>query len=673
MIPASAMGTVLSSSVTLASGGGGGSGNGGVPPSNNTTLTLRTPSGGMLTGQQVKLCGGKFVRLIEAAGGGIIATPIAASALVTPPPAITEVEATTEIATPLPSAAAFSLGETSVCVTAPEQSASIVAPNGDLAYVLGDPTGQHGVFVDFVESVITNSADELATASNNNVGGGGEIMIVDGDGSTTCNNNNNNDDVSSNAVESNCNNGVGNASLDDGDLLEQFSQFSDLIVVPPEQLASLKRPSSPLPIGAAPGNNNNSTGDDCPTPAKKQALEGGVCASGDGVKVEIPVSNNNTAPSLPEGAVHVITSTASIQQTPVVTAVATTAAATPTTGNPGIPPGTGAQVVQLPLRLSVNPQNPQQLTFTRQLMLPTGQQLLLSTGGNSQSAIQGQVIISKPQGNTTDPMPKAIIILQQPQQQTPGAGPTVANAQNCGTLLPPPQPSGIRGNPAFPPVSVQQAIAVNLPTATAASGQQTKSAVPAVPPAMTPNQQVVASTLPSVISSVGAPSVKQQIVTVQQHPHIPVQSQNARLSVPGVQGAVVTSAQQLSQLPSCNPSSQQQAVLRQVVANQMHPAALQQPQQQQQQQGILHQTMPQHPHHLHLHQSLPQHHVMHPQIPKHVSIGHFEGIRASSYPQLTQDQLDLEFPFLCEWTGCGLRFLRPAQVKTKNDHVVGVS
>ncbi|CAG7719032.1 unnamed protein product [Allacma fusca] len=76
---------------------------------------------------------------------------------------------------------------------------------------------------------------------------------------------------------------------------------------------------------------------------------------------------------------------------------------------------TNAPNQMMQLRLSVNPQN--QLTFARQLVLPSGQQLILSTT-KSQNPLQGQVIISKPHVSSNDQMAKAIIILQPSQQQS---------------------------------------------------------------------------------------------------------------------------------------------------------------------------------------------------------------------------------------------------------------
>lgn len=637
-------GSVLSgSAVTLASGGGGGVVGDGTPSSipptsENAPLTLRTASG-----QQVKFCGGKFVRLIEPIsedGGASTTTAIATTATLVATshptlPAIAAVQVSSNSA----ATATFSFvdgdGLVGSCSAAAASCPTVVAapPNGDVTYFMGDDTIV-GQIVEVVDTVI---ADDIASSfeggcgldfavaahgniiCNNEDGDGDVPMIVDEEVTIeSCNvNSNSSASTTSNLADSNCSNGGG------GDMLEKFSEFSDLIVLPPEQLAGLKRPSSPLPTTVnMPGNNNNNNsadGDDMPPPAKRMAVDNNLVES-DSATGNI---NNNKATSLPM-PVPVVTSAGSASTIPqslpnninmatnnqAMISTATSVVASTTT-TPSLPPGSGAQVVQLPLRLSVNPQNPQQLTFTRQLVLPTGQQLLLSTG-NSQSPLQGQMIISKSQGTTNDQMPKAIIILQQQQQQATttatGANPqpvvTTASIQNIHV-----------------PVSVPQL--------------QNMVVSNSVVPAMATQQQQV--TRPAM-----HPPSKPQIVAVQQHST----TNTGRLQAPT--GPIVQSAQT--------------PLVHQVVTSTLHHASVQQ----QQHPHSLHVNSPQ-LHHVPHHHPSSQIHALAAIKQQAASYLQFEGLRGSNFPQLTQDQLDLEFPFLCEWAGCSLRFLRPQQVNSISD------
>ncbi|CAL8120253.1 unnamed protein product [Orchesella dallaii] len=666
MLPSAVVpaGSVLSNSVTLASGGGVGAA--------NCPVTLRSG----VVNQQVKICGGKFVRVLEQASAavplGATISAVTATAVAAASPAIAD-----HVQTSGYSFSGDGYDSANVATT---------AANGDVTYFVGTsdetPVCQNvTVVVDMggtyeVDSNVRDSfpgvislpvrGGPLSVSTDNTVagtaGGGGELIIdgiiggggggggggSDADGSSF---NNNNESSNTSFTESNCSNG--------GDLLEKFSQFSDLIVVPPEQLG-LKRPSSPLSLGGA--NNAGGSSDDLPPPAKRQAVDS-TC-----------VESESASPSIPTGvpSTFVITSGVSTSTTQdailqavssvsnLTSAINSTISTVATTTNASLPPGSGAHVVQLPVRLSVNPQNPQQLTFTRQLVLPSGRQLLLSTA-NSQSPLQGQVIISKPQGSSADQIPKAIIILQPQQQansQSTGATPGNNSTQMQGEQqqLPTTQVRTISATTLVQSATGQQQQSISstsgVTTTSVSSSQQIQACVVssanastnmvqvnAVQTSTAPGQQlqqqlsnpVTSTHRPSVI-----PSTLKTVVAVQQHPPVLQQASphNARLAGPN---------QQIHKVPTPPIVQGQAPLLHQVVASPLHHA-VQSPNQNSQ-------------HHL----NQPVVSSLVAKVPNSNSV-QFEGVKSSSFPNLTSDQLDLEFPFLCEWSGCGLRFLKPQQV-----------
>jgi hypothetical protein len=167
------------------------------------------------------------------------------------------------------------------------------------------------------------------------------------------------------------------------ELLEKFNQFSDLIVVNPEQLG-LKRPS---PAAAS------NTGDDQP-PAKKPSL---LCVNG----IDDPAKTTTTTTGLKYTVV-------------------------PTTTN-------NNNQQMLPIRL-INAQNHQQLFTGRPMVLQQGQ-LVLSTGQGGHHLHQGQVLISsgKPSGNSSE-LTKAFILIPQ-QSSTQQQSIPVLPSTNSVNLL----------------------------------------------------------------------------------------------------------------------------------------------------------------------------------------------------------------------------------------------
>lgn len=247
------------------------------------------------------------------------------------------------------------------------------------------------------ETVLLSGGGETSTNTSQVVSSEGSLSLVSaGNGDENANGASSTltGDGSCNAVDSNNSNGGGGAG---NDLLEKFSQFSDLIVVNPEQLGiGLKRSAS--------------TDDEGSSPPKKPCVNGTDESSS---QSESSVSSSNTQPLAP-------TSTTGTPQ--IIKAVSIN-----TEDGTKIAVSTNSMLPGIPLRL-LNTQNSQQITFStaggRHMVLP-GPIVLQANSSPAAAAamaagLQGQVIISKPSGPGNE-APKAFILI--PQQS--GAGQVV--------------------------------------------------------------------------------------------------------------------------------------------------------------------------------------------------------------------------------------------------------
>lgn len=248
------------------------------------------------------------------------------------------------------------------------------------------------------EIVVIHQSDiEISGVVGDEIVEGASLTIGDGDGGEGHNN-----------IDSN-----GNDALSGGgnDLFEKFSQFSDLIVVNPEQLGiGVKRSGS---------TENNVQDSENQPPSKK------ICVNGNDDTLSMVSSSihsrvTNTVSS--SGSVlHSALSAAQVGKTNSTNNTTILEEGTSTTTTIAVATSNSSgnqQMVHLPVRL-VNAQNSQQISFAgRQMMIQSGQQIVLSGGGSASLAgLQGQVIIK--QGGGGDAVTKAYILIPQ---QNPGGG-----------------------------------------------------------------------------------------------------------------------------------------------------------------------------------------------------------------------------------------------------------
>ena len=595
-------------------------------------------------------------------------------------------------------------------VTLLEQAPSVQLKNPALKPCRGSFGGQNGgVVASSVSSIELNNgqAVNLDKGGGNDSGGDREMTNVAGAGSGGGSSGNvissssavihGNDTAStpSQEVDPSCATQPANATantsssltasslasnvLDGTDLLEKFNEISDLIVVPPEQLG-IKRPRS------ASQGDDSSSGSEPPSKKPNLAINGNGHQAANANQESIATVSSTSLPP----ASTVFTSTSVLQSalsSPCVSATtAQTSVTVPTTvtagaqivisggvqvtdatsqvrvvpaspvttiGSTGAVSGSGGgqssstQVApnqMMQLRLSVSPSN--QLAFARQLVLPSGQQLILSAT-QSKNPLQGQVIISKPHVTSNDQMAKAIIILQPSQQQhqlqmqqtqaplstaqgQPSQNPVPTLLQHQlqqPPVLSPQQGTSGQGQlaaplhiqPQTPQLQVQQ-VAVSCAVSTSQQPQQT-------------TQFQVAGRSSSFSQSTATPEAHVQVQLSQSSPVI---SSQVQLEVPGS-----TQLQQSQGQQQSTPTVSQHKLAGQLLNS---------------------------PQPVHIQNTL-QNRSLQAGVASHVSPSSVVPISAglsqqqqSSLNAIPAPTTDSEYPYCCEWAGCGQCFDRPGKV-----------
>jgi len=295
-----------------------------------------------------------------------------------------------------------------------------------------------------------NSVEDQGLIVDSGAAGGG--LFFDGNSNSSAvtgdvmNNN-------SNYIGGGSNNG--SASIAAGDLLEKFNQFSDLIVVNPEQLG-IKRPSTNEEEEI------DGSNDQCPPPAKKPAIAVNgndsvpVTSSSLGYPVmstfTVHPSNSQAISTAAPSQVALVSSPSPVLQTALSSTGATTSPKIITEYPLNVVQN---QIVQLPIKLTIDRANSNLLQFT-------GGKLVMRQGGTPlifapSQLPSNQVLYSK--SSTSNEIPKIYLVqpnqTQQsglPQQMTmavvhespnhpPGAGPGIVN---LATLVP--RPDGVPPN-----------------------------------------------------------------------------------------------------------------------------------------------------------------------------------------------------------------------------------